>query len=299
MTIDSSSVNGILLFDKPSGQSANQALQRVRHLLLKAKAGHCGTLDPMATGMLPICFGSATKVIEYLLAADKCYEAVLELGSATDTGDKEGQVVAEQLVPGLSQDLLDQVLSKFQGEISQIPPMYSALKREGKPLYQLARQGITVERAPRSLQIKKIEAVLLAPNRISLTVLCSKGTYIRVLAEDIAKSLGTLGHLTMLRRLYTAGCEGQKLCTLEELSSLSVEERLGLLHPIDAFLSHIPLMALSEVAYRQLKHGQLCVLSVPDGQYRAYQGSHCCAILEVTAGLVTHRKWLGGGELGS
>lgn len=195
-------VDGILLLDKPAGLSSNHALQRVRRLLLAAKGGHAGTLDPMATGMLPLCFGQATKACGSLLGSTKSYRAAVALGASTDTGDAEGQVTAQQAVPSFDAADVARVFSCLGGERLQVPPMYSALKRDGRPLYELARRGETVERAARAIRIDRLVALAVGPQRIEFEVDCSKGTYVRVLAEEIATALGTLGHLTSLRRLW-------------------------------------------------------------------------------------------------
>jgi tRNA pseudouridine55 synthase len=193
-------VDGLLLLNKPAGLSSNQALQRVKWLLNAKKAGHTGSLDPAATGMLPLCFGEATKVCPFLLNADKTYRVVAKLGVATDTGDAEGTETEQMDVPELSADRWREILNGFMGDSTQIPPMYSALKKDGKRLYELARKGVTVEREPRPLRIDEIELLEAAGTRLVFRVRCSKGTYIRVLVEDIAKVAGTVAHTSRLHR---------------------------------------------------------------------------------------------------
>src|SRR5580700_1526548 len=194
--------SGIVLLDKPLGLSSNAALQRVRTLFSRIKAGHVGSLDPLASGMLPICLGEATKIAGEILAHRKCYRFTVSLGIATATGDAEGAVTASAPVPALTAAQVQQGLAGFRGAQLQVPPMYSALKRDGQPLYKLARAGVTVARAPRDIELFELTLTALEPAALTCEVLCSKGTYIRVLAEDLARALGTCGHVTALRRLY-------------------------------------------------------------------------------------------------
>ena len=196
-------ISGVFLLNKPLGISSNAALQKVRWLYRAQKAGHTGALDPLASGLLPICLGEATKFSHYLLDSVKRYQTTIQLGHSTTTGDVEGEVLLQQAVPALSQERIEQVLAQFQGDIMQVPPMYSALKKEGRPLYELARQGIEIEREARPVTIYAIELLSFTEQSITLDVTCSKGTYIRVLGEDIAKALGTYGHLTYLHRIKT------------------------------------------------------------------------------------------------
>ncbi|NOX70296.1 MAG: tRNA pseudouridine(55) synthase TruB [Gammaproteobacteria bacterium] len=193
-------VDGLLLLNKPAGITSNRALQKIKRLLNARKAGHTGSLDPAATGMLPLCFGEATKVCAYLLDADKTYRVTARLGEATDTGDADGQVIETAPVPALDSEAWQAIIAGFVGDIEQVPPMYSALKKDGKRLYELARQGITVERPPRKLRIHDIRMLESRGNRLVLRVHCSKGTYIRTLVEDIAKAAGTLAHAASLHR---------------------------------------------------------------------------------------------------
>ncbi len=211
-------VNGVLLLDKPAGMSSNHALQRVRRLFQAQKAGHTGTLDPMATGLLPVCFGEATKFSSYLLDADKCYRTYVRLGEITDTGDAEGAVVERRSVAGFTDTDIERALASFRGEIKQVPPMYSALKHQGRPLYELARQGKTIERAPRPVTVYDMRLLGRDASGFELEVACSKGTYIRTLAEDIGHALGCGAHITALRRLRTGTFDDSGMVSLETLA---------------------------------------------------------------------------------
>jgi tRNA pseudouridine55 synthase len=233
-------VHGVLLLDKPIGLSSNQALQKVKWLFRAEKAGHTGTLDPLATGVLPLCFGAATKFSQMHLEADKAYETVLRLGVKTTTADAEGDVVSERPVD-VSAELLDEVVRQYTGPIRQIPPMHSALKKDGKALYEYARAGIEVEREPRDVTIhalKVLEApVDAAQPAIKLVVECSKGTYIRTLGEDMGEALGCGAHLSALRRIRTGGFEVAQCVTLQALEAMSEDQRLACLLPVDALLA--------------------------------------------------------------
>jgi len=232
-------VHGVLLLDKPLGLSSNQALQKAKWLLRAEKAGHTGTLDPLATGILPICFGAATKFSQMHLDADKAYETTVRLGVTTSTGDAEGEVVAQQPVTCTLGQLVE-TLDRFTGDIQQIPPMHSALKKEGKALYEYARQGLSVEREPRTVTIHALEllhAELNGPSpELRLRVHCSKGTYIRTLGEDIAKALGCGGHLSMLRRIQTGPFSVSQSVSLAELEALDESQRLSKLLPVAELL---------------------------------------------------------------
>jgi len=250
-------VNGILLLDKPAGLSSNAALQRVRRLLGAPKAGHVGSLDPLATGMLPICLGEATKVAGDITAARKCYLFTIALGSRTATGDMEGEVVEVQPVPKLTEAQVELALGRFRGSQSQVPPMYSALKRDGQPLYRLARAGITVERPPRSIEISELSIRALEAGRVQLTALCSKGTYIRVLAEDIARHLGTCGHVAALRRLYVEPFDGAPMLTLAEVeAACRAGAAPAMIAPDDA-LPEMPSVHLPAELARRVAHGEV------------------------------------------
>lgn len=250
-------VDGVLLLDKPSGMTSNSALQSARRLFSAAKAGHTGTLDPLATGLLPICFGEATKFSADLLDADKTYEADLLFGVTTDTGDADGEVVSRRSV-NFARAELEAALVRFHGLIRQIPPMYSALKRDGQPLYKLARQGIEVERAAREVTISSlqlIEYIESAGERCRLRVSCSKGTYIRTLAEDIGEVLGCGAHLTALRRVAVGDLRIDEAVTLDQLQELSEESRAHCLMPPDALLQSLPAVYLDPEAMSTFVHG--------------------------------------------
>ncbi|MDD3484470.1 tRNA pseudouridine(55) synthase TruB [Azovibrio restrictus] len=247
-------VNGVLLLDKPQGMSSNDALQKARRLFSAAKGGHTGTLDPMATGLLPLCFGEATKFSADLLDADKTYEAQVLLGSTTDTGDREGQVTGSWPVI-CSEAEVRALLPRFTGEIQQIPPMYSALKRDGRPLYELARKGQEVERQPRAVTIHSLELLSCPLPGFTLRVTCSKGTYIRVLAEDMGRALGCGAHLTGLRRTRVGPLNLEGAATLAELESKKEEERAAFLKPVDSLLASLPAVELQAVEMERFSHG--------------------------------------------
>lgn len=253
-------VDGVLLLDKPLSLSSNTALQIARRLLNAEKAGHTGTLDPMATGLLPLCFGEATKFAGELLDADKAYTATLKLGVTTTTADAEGEVLRSRPdeVTQLTQAALDAALARFTGEISQVPPMYSALKRDGKPLYEYARAGIELEREARQITIHRIELLSWSGDEVRIAVDCSKGTYIRTLAEDIGEALACGAHLTALRRTRIGNLtlEGEGVVTLAQLEQLEGEARDALLQSADALLRELPEARLDEAASARLLHGQ-------------------------------------------
>jgi tRNA pseudouridine55 synthase len=246
-------VNGILLLDKPLGMSSSAAVQRIRRAFGRIKAGHTGSLDPLATGMLPVCLGEATKVAGYLLEGDKAYAFTACFGARRSTGDLEGEVVEEAAVPENLVAALTAALPAFTGMISQIPPMYSALKRDGQPLYKLARQGLEVERPPREVVIHSLELVTVAGAEASLRVRCSKGTYIRTLAEDLARAVGSCAHLTALRRTSAGPFSGTAMVTLEAVEA----DPCGapLLAP-DTALAHLPEVSLDGEGARRLRLGQ-------------------------------------------
>ncbi len=252
-------VDGILVLDKPRGLTSNAALQKIRWLLNAEKAGHTGSLDPLATGVLPLCFGEATKFSQYLLDADKGYETLMHLGVTTATGDAEGEVLERRDV-SVDRDALEAVLSRFRGEISQIPPMYSALKRDGQPLYKLARAGEVVEREPRSVTIGRLDLLSFEPPFARLSVACSKGTYIRTLVEDIGQVLGAGAHVAELRRTQAGPFSLDQAVSLESLEQAHAEggsEALDrFLLPADSGLEHWPLLQLSEHSSYYWLHGQ-------------------------------------------
>lgn len=254
-------VSGVLLIDKPQGMTSQQVVSRVKYLLKSdvhdsKKAGHTGTLDPMATGLLPICLGEATKFSHYQLDAIKSYQAIIKLGEQTDTGDAEGQIITTSPVPHVTQAMLQSVTEKFLGEIMQVPPMYSALKKDGKKLYELAREGIEVERTARPLTIYELSLTPLSDQQLQLTVTCSKGTYVRVLAEDIAKALGTLGHLTALRRIRTGDFEIADAIPLADFAALDVAARFDKLLAVDACVHSLPSLVLDDSQSKRIQQGQ-------------------------------------------
>lgn len=255
-------VDGVLLLDKPVGLSSNDALQKARRLFSAAKGGHTGTLDPLASGLLPLCFGEATKFSADLLDADKTYEAELKLGVTTDSGDAEGQVLATAAV-AVSGEQLATVLARFLGPIQQIPPMHSALKRDGRPLYELARKGIEVEREPRSIVIHALELLEFSGDCVRIRVTCSKGTYIRVLAADIGVLLGCGAHLTALRRTRVGDLEMQNAVTLVELEGMDESLRPQRLQAVDALLASLPRVDLEADQAQRFTHGN--PVPLPDG----------------------------------
>ena len=255
-------VDGVLLLDKSSGMTSNSALQSARRLFSAAKAGHTGTLDPLATGLLPLCFGEATKFSADLLEADKTYEADLLFGVTTDTGDAQGAVLLRRPVAFSPSDL-EAALPRFRGPISQIPPMYSALKRDGKPLYQLARQGIEVPREPRAVTIHELLLLEFSVDRCRLRVRCSKGTYIRTLAEDLGEVLGCGAHLTALRRTAVGPLRIDDALTLDQINACPEDQRSGLLMAPDSLLQSLPEVHLDDSAMLRFSNGN--PVSLPEG----------------------------------
>ena len=229
-------VHGVLLLDKPLGFSSNDALQKAKWLLRAEKAGHTGTLDPMATGVLPLCFGAATKFSQLHLDADKTYEAMAQLGVRTATGDSEGEVIARSEVPEITPERLAEVQAQFTGAIVQVPPMHSALKKDGKALYEYARAGVEVEREPRQVTVFSLQLSLQEPDRLKIVARVSKGTYIRTLGEDIGQALGCGAHLLALRRTATGPFDGTQCLTLAELEALPEPDREARLLPVESLL---------------------------------------------------------------
>ncbi|MGB7536604.1 MAG: tRNA pseudouridine(55) synthase TruB [Azonexus sp.] len=273
-------VDGVLLLDKPLGLTSNDALQKARRLFSAAKGGHTGTLDPLATGLLPLCFGEATKFSADLLDADKTYEAVLKLGVTTDSGDAEGAVTGTVAVDVAESAILS-VLPRFIGNIQQIPPMHSALKRNGRPLYELARQGIEVERAPRAVTIHAIDCLVIAGDMLTLRVACSKGTYIRVLAADIGQALGCGAHLAALRRTAVGDLDLAGAVTLAELEALDEAGRAGRLQPVDALLQSLPIMTVEGEVAERFRHGNPVDLHPGlAGKIRVYAGGRLIGVGE-------------------
>lgn len=252
-------VHGILLLDKPAGVTSNGALQRVKRLFNAKKAGHTGSLDPIATGMLPLCFGEATKFSQFLLESDKTYHVVAKLGVQTNTGDTEGEVIATYPV-NVTEAQVDAVLPTFVGEIEQVPPMFSAIKHQGRPLYELARNGIEIERAARRIKIFSLTLTAFTADTLTLRVHCSKGTYIRTLVEDIARQLGCGGHVIALRRTAVASYSNAVMYTLPELESIALSTQFaGLsacLLPVETSVQAYPAIKLSTSAAFYLRMGQ-------------------------------------------
>lgn len=261
-------VDGLLLLDKREGVSSNRALQEIKQLFQAQKAGHTGSLDPIATGLLPICLGEATKMSAFLLNSDKRYQVTVHLGSSTTTGDVEGDVVSEAPVPRLDEAGVSAVLQRFTGDIEQIPPMYSALKHAGKRLYALARSGIEVPREPRPVHISHFQLVRFAPNQLELDVACSKGTYIRTLAEDLAKALGTCGHVVALRRTRVGNFMLEDAVTVERVKGTEPELRDALLLSVERVVADFPRLQLSdELAYFVRKGEAVLMPKVPVGRW--------------------------------
>lgn len=249
-------IHGIVLLDKPAGISSNRALQKVRGIYQARKAGHTGSLDPFATGMLPICLGEASKTAAFMLDAGKHYRATARLGEATTTGDVEGEVIQTCPIPGFQAEQFRQVLEQFTGEIAQVPPMYSALKHEGRPLYEYARAGIHIERPARTVTIHQLELVDWQSPDMTFDVHCSKGTYIRTLAEDIATALESCAHLVKLRRLLVEPFDGSPMVTLGQLQSAREQDSLAQhLLPIDAGLDGWPKVELNPEQQGKFMHG--------------------------------------------
>ncbi len=281
-------IDGVLLLDKPQGVSSNHALQRARRLFQAQKAGHTGTLDPMATGLLPVCFGEATKFSSYLLEADKVYRTYVRLGEITDTGDADGEVIERRPVPVLEAADIERVLGDFRGEIEQIPPMHSALKHQGKPLYQLAREGKTIERAPRSVTVYDTRLIGCEPAGFELEVACSKGTYIRTLAEDIGAALGCGAHISALRRLKTGPFQAADMLDFAVLDADSAEaERERSLLPMDVLVAHLPRLDVDDATAQRVLHGQRAQFDTiglgNDSLVRLYRDAAFLGLVAVTA----------------
>ena len=295
-------LNGILLLDKPLGMSSNKILQDIRFLFHAAKAGHTGSLDPLASGMLPLCFGDATKVSAYLLDADKRYLTTATLGAVSSTGDADGELELRGDIPELTDAVLTAVLAQFRGEICQIPPMYSALKRQGQPLYKLARQGITVEREARTVQIHELVLKGQTTTTLELDVRCSKGTYIRSLVEDIGEALGCGAYVSALRRTEVSPFQQFPIHTPEFLQQTFEQGGLPaldeLLVPMDKALPHLPALTLDANTITRLQHGQKISLqqfaeSLSPGLQRIYsEGGVFAGLAEVTPHMLRAKSML-------
>ncbi len=285
-----SSIDGVLLLDKPKGVTSNAALQRVKRLLGAKKAGHVGTLDPMASGLLPICLGEATKFSGYMLAADKAYAAQVLLGATSTTGDAEGEITSRSPV-NVTPEQLEGVIGQFLGDIMQIPPMYSALKRDGKPLYAYARAGETLDIPPRKVSIRAISMTEFAPPSFCITVRCSKGTYIRVLAEDIGRALGCGGMLTGLRREGVGGYDLSTSVAMDTLESLTVEQRRLRLMPTDGLVLALPELTLDDASARLISTGRRVSMAALPGLHRLYRlNGRFLGLGEVLAGELVPKR---------
>jgi len=294
-------VEGILLLDKPVGLTSNEALQKVKWLYRARKAGHTGSLDPLADGLLPLCFGAATKISAFLLDADKHYRVRARLGVRTTTADAEGEVIEERPVPALDERAIETALERFRGEIEQLPPMYSALKHQGERLYNLARKGIEVERTPRKVVIHQLRLLSLASPDLDLDVHCSKGTYVRTLAEDIGEVLGCGAHVTALRRTGVGPYQDTAAVTLAELEQRAEQGVAvvdGLLLPVDSALAHWPEVKLIADAAFYVRKGQpVLVPKAPtEGWVRLYaDGGRFIGVGEILDdGRVAPRRLLQG-----
>ncbi|CAM2898720.1 tRNA pseudouridine synthase B [Legionella steigerwaltii] len=259
-------LDGILLLNKSEGMTSNKALQRAKRLLGAQKAGHTGSLDPLATGMLPLCFGEATKVCQFLLDADKCYETTGLLGIKTNTADATGEVIARVDAFTISEEQLLDALIQHTGYIKQIPSMFSALKHNGKPLYRFAREGINIEREAREILISNLQLTAFDGIQFSLTVTCSKGTYIRNLVEDIGDVLGVGAHVTRLHRVYTSGLDTMPMYSLDELEAMSVSERMDCLVPMDRAVNHFAQVTLLDDEVVSIRQGRVVTNKIGVGE---------------------------------
>jgi tRNA pseudouridine55 synthase len=297
-------MTGILLLDKPLGMSSNRALQTIKRMLGAVKAGHVGSLDPLATGMLPICLGEATKIAGELLSSRKGYEFTVRLGERTATGDAEGDIVETCPVPALQRDQITAELSRFIGRQLQTPPMYSAIKHQGQPLYKLARAGIELERKAREIEIFDLRLLGCDGSALQLATVCSKGTYVRTLAEDLAKALGTCGHVIQLRRLYVEPFENEAMETVDSVDAALATGKLPRILRADAGLPHLPAVHLDAAATVRLLHGQSVGLGdrTAEGKVRLYEaGGEFLGIGEASGGCVRPRRLfalVGGGVRG-
>jgi tRNA pseudouridine55 synthase len=282
MASDKRPLDGVLLFDKPLQLSSNTALQKVRRLFRAEKAGHTGTLDPLATGLLPVCFGEATKFSTGLLDADKTYRALVKLGQTSTTGDAEGEITLTHVALP-EEDHVRVVLRNFLGAIEQLPPMHSALKHQGKPLYEYIRKGETVERSSRKVTIHELVLESFAGDEMEITVRCSKGTYIRTLAEDIGNAMGCGAHLRGLRRTAIAGFRLEDAYTLDQLEAMGMQERDACLLPPDCMLLNMPMLELDAVQVTRMAQGQRLAIDggLPDGKIRLYGAGKFIGVAEL------------------
>lgn len=294
-------VHGVLILDKPEGISSNQALQKVKRLFQAEKAGHTGSLDVLATGLLPICFGEATKLSSLLLEADKSYEVVAQLGKRTSTGDREGEIIEFHPTHTVTLESIHSILKKFVGEVIQIPPMYSAIKHQGIPLYRLARKGIAVERKERKITIYSIEFVKWELDFLTLKISCSKGTYIRTLIEDIGVALGCGAYTFSLRRVSSGKYQENQMMTFEKLEYFlrqgGFAELDKQLYSLESLAQDLPAVSVSDEVFSRLQHGQRVTYhhSFPIGQWvRLYNPSHHwlgIGIMHSPSQLACYRLW--------
>ncbi|MGM0633193.1 MAG: tRNA pseudouridine(55) synthase TruB [Pseudomonadota bacterium] len=294
-------VNGILLLDKEQGPTSNGCLQQAKRMFAASKAGHTGSLDPLATGVLPLCFGEATKISQFLLDADKRYQVTAQLGQRTDTADREGDVIAEGDVPALDRDRIEALLVGFRGVQEQLPPMYSAVKQNGVPLYKLARAGEEVERKRRRITIHELTLLEIDGDRLILDVACTKGTYVRTLVDDIGQVLGCGAHVAELRRTMAGAFRVEDCVTMERLGALKEEGGFeaidACLVPVDAAVSTLPEVVLPEATARFLKQGQpVIVRHLPtDGLVRLYEEEQFIGIGAILDdGRVAPRRMISG-----
>ncbi len=283
-------VDGVLLLDKPVGLSSNAALQKAKWLLAALKAGHTGTLDPFADGLLPLCFGEATKFSAFLLDSDKRYRATMRLGITTTTGDPEGEVLTERPVE-VRCDEVTAVLPRFLGEIAQVPPMHSALKHQGRPLYEYARAGIEIDRPPRQVRIAALDLLECVPPRVVFDVQCSAGTYVRTLAQDIGAALGCGAHLTGLTRTAAGGFDLAQAQRLDALETLPLEARRALLLPPDCLVAHLPALQLDARDAAALRQGRTVALTGSvSGLVRVYLGADFVGLAAAENGTLKPRR---------
>lgn len=287
-------VDGVLLLDKPLGLSSNTALQRARRALGAAKAGHTGTLDPLATGLLPLAFGESTKFSQSLLDADKAYEATVRLGVMTTTGDSEGEVLKQRAVECTADEIVG-MAHRFLGDIEQMPPMFSALKHNGRPLYEYARAGKDIERKRRIITIHALSCEPVDHDTFRMTVRCSKGTYVRTLAEDIGEALGCGAHLTALRRTQIGRFSIEDAVSLASVEARGLDARAMLL-PVDSLIGDVPVLSIDAESTARIEHGQTTLLTgVAPGDYRLYHVERFVGLGEVDAdGTLRSRRLVAG-----
>jgi len=287
-------LNGVIVINKPKDVTSNKILQQLKRLYNAQKAGHTGTLDPMATGVLPMCFGRATKIAQYLLDADKEYVATIKLGIETDSGDAEGSIIKENLenIPKLDNELLESVFDDFRGEISQVPPMYSALKHNGQPLYKLAREGIKIEIKPRNITIYNLGLLEYTEDTITIKVRSSKGTYIRSLAMDIGNKLNCGGHLIALQRTKSGPFSLDESYTLEELKDLSFDDKLATISHIESVFEDKSSYTLAEEEKEDLyKRGKFPLKEELNGTIKLYDEGKFVAIAEFDKGILINKRF--------